>query len=97
MQYLRPKMPIHFPTYAKAQHSTGPVIVISDSESTMSEDEASVSVDMDRGGAVEEVVAPTVTANQTPSSTIPKSVREIIEDVTYDERTALISVSSRRT
>ena len=93
IQYLRPRLPIQFPTYARAQYPTGPVIVISDSDSAVSDDEKSVSVDMDGDGDVEE--APTAAVNRTPSeSTIPKSVREIVEDATYDERTALIFVSS---
>lgn len=102
IQYVRPAMPNHFRILNKDARrrikpgcSTGPVIVISDSESE-SNGTPPPSVDNDNIGAADNVAVEGMegiiatpgakTQYQVTGSTIPRSVLEIIKDPKYDER-----------
>ena len=93
IKYVRPRMPEHFPTVRTGDHTkstrpAGPVIVINDSSDDDANDVATSSVSVNRvSSQVQGITAtPSKKHSQTPRSTIPKSVLEILKDTTYDQR-----------
>ena len=88
-------MPDHFPTLelrkatsAKDPHPTGPVIVISDgsepeSGSESESDRANPATPVDKV-EVKPMEGVVVTSSRTEDQGIPESVKQILEDLTYD-------------
>ena len=101
IKYVRPRMPEHFPVVrtgcAKSTGPTGPIIVVADSSDDDADDAdeptdaATSSVPINKGGSQDQsmqgiTATPSQEQPQTPQSTIPKSVLELLKDTAYDQR-----------